>query len=62
MSGVPELAQRVSVIAREAGAAILTVYESDFSVQTKADASPVTAADMAAHRVIVEGLAKLDPV
>jgi 3'(2'), 5'-bisphosphate nucleotidase len=62
VSGVPELAQRVSAIAREAGAANLTVYESDFSVQTKADATPVTAADMAAHRVIVEGLAKLDPV
>lgn len=62
MSGAPELALRVAEIAREAGAAILDVYQGDFSVQTKADASPVTAADMAAHRLIVARLAQLEPV
>jgi 3'(2'), 5'-bisphosphate nucleotidase len=62
VSGAPELARRVAELARKAGAAIVEVYESDFSVQTKADASPVTAADMAAHRVIVAGLAQFEPL
>lgn len=48
-------------IARSAAAAILDVYGTDFSVQHKSDASPVTAADMAAHRCIVAGLATLSP-
>ncbi|MEP7186805.1 MAG: 3'(2'),5'-bisphosphate nucleotidase CysQ [Rhodanobacter sp.] len=62
MSAVPALAREVSDIARAAGAAILSVYHSDFSVQTKADASPLTAADLAAHRVIMAGLSQLDPL
>ncbi|GAA0887945.1 3'(2'),5'-bisphosphate nucleotidase CysQ [Rhodanobacter soli] len=57
----PELARQVGVIARAAGAAILDVYHSDFAVQTKADASPLTAADLAAQQVIMAGLARLDP-
>lgn len=44
-----------------AGRAILAVYGSDFSVQEKPDASPVTAADLAAHALIAEGLAALTP-
>ena len=62
MSDVPELARRVADVARVAGDAIMDVYQGDFSVQTKADASPVTAADMAAHRVIVGRLAQLQPL
>lgn len=48
-------------IARAAGAAIMSVYAGAFDVARKADASPVTAADLAAHRVIVDGLARLTP-
>jgi 3'(2'), 5'-bisphosphate nucleotidase len=51
----------VLAIAREAAEAILRVYDSDFSVERKADASPLTAADMAAHRCIVDGLTRLTP-
>jgi len=41
----------------EAGAAIMAIYEGgDFATQAKADDSPVTAADLAADAVIVEGL------
>jgi 3'(2'), 5'-bisphosphate nucleotidase len=58
----PELARQVGAIARAAGAAILDVYHSDFAVQTKADASPLTAADLAAQQVIMAGLAALEPV
>ena len=56
------LLPQVADIARRAGREILAVYESaDFAVTTKSDASPVTAADLRAHRVIVEALAELTP-
>ena len=48
-------------IARQAGERILAVYETDFEVQTKADTSPLTAADLAAHDTILAGLKKLTP-
>jgi 3'(2'), 5'-bisphosphate nucleotidase len=51
----------VIAIARQAAAAILTVYDSEFAVQHKDDRSPLTAADLAAHRCIVAGLAALTP-
>ena len=62
MSGAPAFAQQIGEIARAAGEAILSIYHSDFAVQTKADASPLTAADLAAQQVIMTALAKLDPV
>jgi 3'(2'), 5'-bisphosphate nucleotidase len=51
----------VIAITRQAAAAILTVYDSEFAVQHKDDRSPLTAADLAAHRCIVEGLRALTP-
>ena len=42
--------------ARLAGQAILEVYETDFEVQRKDDASPITEADLGAHRVITARL------
>ncbi|HJR75207.1 MAG TPA: 3'(2'),5'-bisphosphate nucleotidase CysQ [Luteimonas sp.] len=56
-----ELREGVIALAREAAAAILQVYEGAFDVERKADASPLTAADLAAHRCIVAGLARLTP-
>ncbi|WP_404982880.1 3'(2'),5'-bisphosphate nucleotidase CysQ [Cobetia marina] len=48
-------------IARKAGAAIMDIYESgDFTVDMKADDSPLTTADRAAHAVIVEGLKEME--
>ncbi len=45
----------------KAGLAILDVYNSDnFQVQDKEDKSPLTAADLASHKVIVEGLEVLN--
>lgn len=44
-------------IARDAGAAIMSIYESDdFDVQKKIDDSPLTKADLASHNVICDGL------
>lgn len=49
------------MLAREAGQAILEVYDSEFAVEHKEDRSPLTAADIASHRVIVAGLERLTP-
>jgi 3'(2'), 5'-bisphosphate nucleotidase len=62
MSTAPAFARQIGEIARAAGDAIMAVYHSDFAVQTKADASPLTAADLAAQQVIVAGLTTLDPL
>jgi 3'(2'), 5'-bisphosphate nucleotidase len=57
----PALLDRLTEIVRRAGDAILEVYDSDFTVEHKADESPLTQADLAAHRIIAAGLAALDP-
>jgi 3'(2'), 5'-bisphosphate nucleotidase len=44
-----------------AGREILKVYETEFDVVSKADDSPLTQADLAAHRVIRSGLAAIAP-
>lgn len=48
-------------IATEAGDAILAIYRQDFAVYEKNDASPLTEADLASHRVIVDALKQLTP-
>jgi 3'(2'), 5'-bisphosphate nucleotidase len=55
------LVEPVQAIAREAGRHILEVYAGDFSVTEKADQSPVTEADLAAHSYILRELAELTP-
>ena len=48
-------------LARRAGAAIMEIYAQDFDVESKSDDSPLTAADMASHRIICDGLEALTP-
>jgi len=48
--------QKLSV---QAGSAIMKIYNQDFEVMKKADSSPLTRADLAANRIITEGLKKL---
>ena len=55
------LRPEVEDIALRAGEAILEVYETAFEVAHKDDRSPLTAADMAAHRIIMQGLSALEP-
>ncbi len=55
------LLDQVENIAREAAGAIMAVYQRDFAVVLKADQSPLTEADSAAHRLIVTRLAALTP-
>lgn len=56
-----ELAHAAATIAHDAARAILDVYATDFSIEDKDDRSPLTQADLAAHRVIVAGLRALTP-
>lgn len=51
----------VVALAREAGEAILAVYAGDFDVTRKGDDSPLTIADLRAHRIIAAGLERLTP-
>jgi 3'(2'), 5'-bisphosphate nucleotidase len=56
------LLPEVVAIARRAGSRILDVYNSpSFDVSQKDDDSPLTAADLASHKAIVEGLSELTP-
>ncbi|NQD92319.1 3'(2'),5'-bisphosphate nucleotidase CysQ [Pseudomonas sp. CrR25] len=50
----------VTELVRQAGTAILPHWRAGVAVSEKADASPVTAADLAAHHVLVDGLRALD--
>lgn len=55
------LLNNIVQLARTAGAAIMDIYRSeDFGETSKADNSPLTLADLAAHKIIVAGLSKLD--
>ena len=48
-------------IARDAGRAILAIYEAGFDIQEKEDKSPITDADMASHNLIIDRLGELTP-
>jgi len=53
--------EAVVALARKAGRQILEIYGSDFRVGFKEDSSPLTAADLASHHCLAEGLAALRP-
>lgn len=55
------LIDAVRAIAEQAGRAIMAVYADGFNVTTKDDQSPLTEADLAAHRLIVSALTALTP-
>jgi 3'(2'), 5'-bisphosphate nucleotidase len=55
------LMEPLSELVAVAGSAILKVDRSRMCVEGKADGSPVTEADLAADRIIAEGLARLAP-
>ncbi|XKH59372.1 3'(2'),5'-bisphosphate nucleotidase CysQ [Halomonas sediminis] len=54
-----DLLSATETLAREAGDAIMAVYARDFSVEEKADKSPLTEADRTAHEIIASGLEAL---
>lgn len=48
-------------LVRQAGDAILDIYNTEFEVERKDDNSPLTAADKAAHQIILDSLEGLTP-
>jgi 3'(2'), 5'-bisphosphate nucleotidase len=48
-------------IARDAGIAILKIYNTGFDIEEKDDKSPLTDADMASHNLIIQRLTELTP-
>ncbi len=55
------LCDALATLAIDAGAAIMTIYGTDFVADQKEDASPVTAADRCGEEIIVAGLRALAP-
>lgn len=55
--------EQICDLAKEAGSAIMTIYESaqQFAVKHKKDSSPVTEADLIAHQIIKTGLKSITP-
>jgi 3'(2'), 5'-bisphosphate nucleotidase len=58
---IAELLQRVETIALDAGRLVMAVYATEFAVDSKDDASPVTLADQRAEALIVDALRALAP-
>jgi len=56
-----DLLASVRALAAEASTRILEVYASDFDVDLKGDASPLTQADLSSHQTIVQGLESMTP-
>lgn len=48
-------------LAQDAGREVIRIYNSNPQSRQKEDSSPVTDADVAAEKIILDGLAKLDP-
>jgi 3'(2'), 5'-bisphosphate nucleotidase len=61
VSDVADLLDPVRDLADRAGAVVMSHYGAGIEVRAKADASPVTAADEAAERLILAGLHSLTP-
>ena len=56
-----ELIEQLIEISKEAGKAILEVYNSDFDYEIKEDLSPLTKADTISHQIICDRLKVLTP-
>ncbi|MGH8482630.1 MAG: 3'(2'),5'-bisphosphate nucleotidase CysQ family protein, partial [Nevskiaceae bacterium] len=58
---LPRLLDVALELALEAGRRILAVYQSDFAVTRKEDATPLTQADLASHALITAALGQAAP-
>ncbi|WP_219821525.1 3'(2'),5'-bisphosphate nucleotidase CysQ [Sneathiella aquimaris] len=61
LSDRKKLCETITDIALKAGEKILSIYNEDFDVSLKGDQSPVTEADVAAEKIIIDGLLKATP-
>ena len=48
-------------LSSDASAAIMTIYDSEFSFENKADGSPLTLADETSNNILTEGLKRITP-
>ncbi|NQZ11331.1 MAG: 3'(2'),5'-bisphosphate nucleotidase CysQ, partial [Algicola sp.] len=55
------LLSAIKQIGLNAGLAIMEIYQRDFEIVEKSDASPLTEADLAAHNLICDALKALTP-
>ena len=53
-----DLIDRLRTLAKTAGAEIMRIYHTKFTVESKADASPVTLADRQAEQIILDGISR----
>lgn len=59
--GLRRLTDAVAEIVSHAARIVMGFYETQFETRRKADQTPVTCADLAAHELLAEGLAALEP-
>jgi 3'(2'), 5'-bisphosphate nucleotidase len=55
------LLEPVKKVAYQAGRKIMEIYDQGFKVEEKADKTPLTEADLAAHQAIMVGLTEITP-
>ena len=60
-TNLAKLVLQVHELALRAGECISSIYASEYQIREKADHSPVTTADTAAHEIIEQGLLQLVP-
>ena len=56
MNGIDPIYTKVIAIAKEAGDAIMNIYNKEYVIEKKQDNSLLTAADLAANTIIIAGL------
>ena len=56
-----EYIKKLIKISKNAGDAIMDIYESDFDVNLKSDQSPLTKADILSNKIICQSLKKITP-
>jgi 3'(2'), 5'-bisphosphate nucleotidase len=61
MQDPKSLAEALMPVVERAAAAIMRIYGDAFTVETKADDSPLTQADLESQRIIADALARLTP-
>jgi 3'(2'), 5'-bisphosphate nucleotidase len=53
--------EAMTELVRRAGRAIMDIYQTGFGVEYKADESPLTTADKASHKILMQGMAEIFP-
>ena len=56
-----ECIDKLLKVSRNAGDAIMGIYESEFDVNFKSDQSPLTKADILSNKIICQSLRKITP-